>query len=123
VASTTDIAITARQLTRSFNRLVAVDHIDIDIPRAQIYGFLGPNGSGKSTTIRMLCGLLRPTSGECTVLGLPVPKAAEQLRHKIGYMTQRFSLWDDLTVAENLQFMPYLRPVRIAAGQPHASTS
>jgi ABC-2 type transport system ATP-binding protein len=105
VAGGSDIAITARQLTRAFNRLVAVDHIDIDIPRAQIYGFLGPNGSGKSTTIRMLCGLLTPTSGECTVLGLPVPKAAEQLRHKIGYMTQRFSLWDDLTVAENLEFM------------------
>jgi ABC-2 type transport system ATP-binding protein len=105
VANASDIAITARQLTRAFNRLVAVDHIDIDIPRAQIYGFLGPNGSGKSTTIRMLCGLLTPTSGECTVLGLPVPKAAEQLRHKIGYMTQRFSLWDDLTVAENLRFM------------------
>jgi ABC-2 type transport system ATP-binding protein len=105
VASTDDIAITARQLTRKFGSLVAVDHIDIDIPRAQIYGFLGPNGSGKSTTIRMLCGLLTPTSGECTVLGLPVPRAAEQLRHNIGYMTQRFSLWDDLTVAENLQFL------------------
>lgn len=105
MASTDDIAITARQLTRKFGSLVAVDHIDIDIPRAQIYGFLGPNGSGKSTTIRMLCGLLTPTSGECTVLGLPVPRAAEQLRHNIGYMTQRFSLWDDLTVAENLQFL------------------
>ncbi|HEU4601723.1 MAG TPA: ABC transporter ATP-binding protein [Steroidobacteraceae bacterium] len=105
MASTDDIAITARQLTRKFGSLVAVDHIDIDIPRAQIYGFLGPNGSGKSTTIRMLCGLLTPTSGECSVLGLPVPRAAEQLRHKIGYMTQRFSLWDDLTVAENLQFL------------------
>ncbi len=99
------MAITARQLTRKFGSLVAVDHIDIDIPRAQIYGFLGPNGSGKSTTIRMLCGLLTPTSGECTVLGLQVPRAAEQLRRKIGYMTQRFSLWDDLTVAENLQFL------------------
>ncbi|HEU4600545.1 MAG TPA: ABC transporter ATP-binding protein, partial [Steroidobacteraceae bacterium] len=105
MASTSDMAITARQLTRKFGSLVAVDHIDIDIPRAQIYGFLGPNGSGKSTTIRMLCGLLTPTSGECTVLGLQVPRAAEQLRRKIGYMTQRFSLWDDLTVAENLQFL------------------
>jgi ABC-2 type transport system ATP-binding protein len=105
VQSENDIAITARQLTRKFGNLVAVDHVDIEIPRAQIYGFLGPNGSGKSTTIRMLCGLLTPTSGECTVLGLPVPRAAEQLRHKIGYMTQRFSLWDDLTVEENLNFM------------------
>jgi ABC-2 type transport system ATP-binding protein len=105
VANESDTAITARQLTRKFGNLLAVDHVDIDIPRAQIYGFLGPNGSGKSTTIRMLCGLLRPTSGECSVLGLPVPRCAEQLRHKIGYMTQRFSLWDDLTVEENLQFM------------------
>jgi ABC-2 type transport system ATP-binding protein len=105
VSSDSDIAITARGLTRRFGSLVAVDHIDIEIPRAQIYGFLGPNGSGKSTTIRMLCGLLRPTSGECTVLGLPVPRSAEQLRQRIGYMTQRFSLWEDLTVAENLDFI------------------
>ena len=98
-------AISARNLTRRFGKLVAVDHVNLDIPRAQIYGFLGPNGSGKSTTIRMLCGLLRPTSGECVVLGHSVPRDAEQLRQKIGYMTQRFSLWEDLTVEENLDFM------------------
>ncbi len=98
-------AIAARGLTRRFGKLVAVDQVDLEIPRARIYGFLGPNGSGKSTTIRMLCGLLRPSSGECVVLGHPVPAGAEQLRHKIGYMTQRFSLWEDLTVAENLDFM------------------
>lgn len=98
-------AISARGLTRRFGKLVAVDHVSLDIPRANIYGFLGPNGSGKSTTIRMLCGLLRPTAGECTVLGLPVPRDAEKLRYKIGYMTQRFSLWEDLTVEENLDFM------------------
>ena len=98
-------AISARDLTRRFGKLVAVDHVSLDIPRAQIYGFLGPNGSGKSTTIRMLCGLLRPTSGEVTVLGHPVPREAEQLRQKVGYMTQRFSLWEDLTVEENLDFM------------------
>src|SRR5690554_5302936 len=98
-------AITARGLTRRFGKLTAVDHVSLDIPRARIYGFLGPNGSGKSTTIRMLCGLLRPSSGECTVLGHPVPRDAEKLRHKIGYMTQRFSLWEDLTVVENLDFM------------------
>lgn len=98
-------AISARDLTRRFGKLTAVDHVTLDIPRAGIYGFLGPNGSGKSTTIRMLCGLLRPTSGECTVLGHPVPQDAEKLRHKIGYMTQRFSLWEDLTVLENLDFM------------------
>jgi ABC-2 type transport system ATP-binding protein len=98
-------AISARELTRRFGRLTAVDHVSLDIPRAQIYGFLGPNGSGKSTTIRMLCGLLRPTSGSCTVLGYEVPREAEQLRRKIGYMTQRFSLWEDLTVEENLDFI------------------
>jgi ABC-2 type transport system ATP-binding protein len=98
-------AISARDLTRRFGKLTAVDHVTLDIPRARIYGFLGPNGSGKSTTIRMLCGLLRPTSGECTVLGHPVPQDAEKLRHKIGYMTQRFSLWEDLTVFENLDFI------------------
>jgi len=98
-------AISARNLTRRFGKLTAVDHVSLDIPRATIYGFLGPNGSGKSTTIRMLCGLLRPSDGECTVLGHPVPQDAERLRMKIGYMTQRFSLWEDLTVQENLDFM------------------
>ncbi|HKU17385.1 MAG TPA: ABC transporter ATP-binding protein [Steroidobacteraceae bacterium] len=98
-------AITARNLTRRFGKLTAVDHVSLEIPRATIYGFLGPNGSGKSTTIRMLCGLLRPSEGECVVLGHPVPREAEQLRTKIGYMTQRFSLWEDLTVLENLDFM------------------
>ena len=99
------IAISARGLTRNFGSLVAVDHVDLDIPRAHIYGFLGPNGSGKSTTIRMLCGLLRPTSGSVSVLGIDVRHDTEQLRRKLGYMTQRFSLWEDLTVRENLEFM------------------
>jgi len=103
--STGGPAISARGRTRSFGKQVAVDHVDLDIPKAQIYGFLGPNGSGKSTTIRMLCGLLRPSSGECVVLGHSVPRDAERLRQKIGYMTQRFSLWEDLTVEENLDFM------------------
>lgn len=98
-------AITARGLTRQFGHLTAVDHIDLTIPRAAIYGFLGPNGSGKSTTIRMLCGLLRPTTGSVEVLGLDVASAAEKVREKLGYMTQRFSLWEDLSVRENLDFM------------------
>ena len=98
-------AISARNLTRRFGKLTAVDHVSLDIPRATIYGFLGPNGSGKSTTIRMLCGLLRPSEGECVVLGHQVPREAEQLRLKLGYMTQRFSLWEDLTVLENLDFI------------------
>jgi len=100
-----DIAIVARGLTRRFGKLVAVDGVDLAIPRARIFGFLGPNGSGKSTTIRMLCGLLQPTEGSVDVLGYSMPKDAERLRRKLGYMTQRFSLWDDLTTLENLQFM------------------
>jgi ABC-2 type transport system ATP-binding protein len=98
-------AIVARGLTRRFGRVTAVDGVDLDIPRARIYGFLGPNGSGKSTTIRMLCGLLEPTSGTVQVLGHEMPRDAERLRPRLGYMTQKFSLWDDLTVAENLDFM------------------
>jgi ABC-2 type transport system ATP-binding protein len=99
------VVISARGLTKSFGKKRAVDDVDLDISRGQIYGFLGPNGSGKSTTIRMLCGLLRPTSGEVRVLGYSVPREAEKLRLKVGYMTQRFSLWEDLTVMENLEFM------------------
>jgi ABC-2 type transport system ATP-binding protein len=98
-------AIQARELTRKFGSVVAVDHVSLDIERAHIYGFLGPNGSGKSTTIRMFCGLLRPTSGSVHVLGHDVLRDPEALRTKIGYMTQKFSLWDDLTVHENLRFM------------------
>jgi ABC-2 type transport system ATP-binding protein len=98
-------AIVTRGLTRRFGSLLAVDAIDLDIPRNTIYGFLGPNGSGKSTTIRMLCGLLTPTSGSARVLDLPVPDQAEALKHKIGYMTQRFSLYEELTVRENLDFV------------------
>ncbi len=98
-------AIVARGLTRDFGRVRAVNGVDLDIARARIYGFLGPNGSGKSTTIRMLCGLLRPTAGSVTVLGNEMPRDAERLRRSLGYMTQKFSLWDDLTVRENLEFM------------------
>ena len=101
----TGIAIRTRGLTRRFGALVAVDHIDLEIPRAAIYGFLGPNGSGKSTTIRMLCGLLTPSEGEAEVLGLQMPRDAEKLRRKLGYMTQRFSLYEDLSVRENLEFL------------------
>ena len=99
------LAIRARGLTRRFGELVAVDHVDLDVPKACVYGFLGPNGSGKSTTIRMLCGLLTPTSGEIQVLGLRIPAQAEALKRRIGYMTQRFSLFEDLSVRENLDFL------------------
>ncbi len=99
------IAIRTRGLTRRFGELVAVDHVDLAVPRAAIYGFLGPNGSGKSTTIRMLCGLLVPSEGEAEVLGLHMPRDAEKLRRKLGYMTQAFSLYEDLSVRENLEFL------------------
>lgn len=100
-----DNAIESSNLTRRFGTLTAVDHINLAIPRQRIYGFLGPNGSGKSTTIRMLCGLLTPTEGTVTVLNYRVPEQAEILKQKIGYMTQRFSLYEDLTVFENLKFI------------------
>jgi ABC-2 type transport system ATP-binding protein len=98
-------AITARQLTRKFGEKVAVDHIDLDIPAGRIYGFLGPNGSGKSTTLRMLCGMLLPSDGHAEVFGLFVVKDAEAIRRRLGYMPQKFSLWEDLTADENLQFI------------------
>jgi len=101
----TGYAIRAHGLTRTFGSLVAVDHVDLAIPSASVYGFLGPNGSGKSTTIRMLCGLLTPSAGEAEVLGYQVPAQAEALKREVGYMTQRFSLYEDLTVRENLEFM------------------
>ncbi len=100
-----DYAIVASGLTRRFGNNVAVNKVNLRIPRAKIYGFLGPNGSGKSTAIRMLCGLLTPSEGEVSVLGLSVPRDAEKLRHRIGYMTQKFSLYDDLSVLENLEFI------------------
>ncbi len=105
------LAIRARDLTRRFGELVAVDHVDLDVPARRVYGFLGPNGSGKSTTIRMLCGLLTPTDGQIEVLGLQIPAQADALRPHIGYMTQRFSLFEDLTVRENLQFLAAIQGV------------
>jgi ABC-2 type transport system ATP-binding protein len=101
----------ARGLTKKFGTLVAVDHVDLEVPHASVYGFLGPNGSGKSTTIRMLCGLLTPTAGEIEVLGLRIPEQAEILRRRIGYMTQKFSLFEDLTVRENLEFLAAVQDV------------
>ncbi|HET6545555.1 MAG TPA: ABC transporter ATP-binding protein, partial [Rhodanobacteraceae bacterium] len=101
----------ARGLTRRFGELIAVDHVDLEVGRRQVYGFLGPNGSGKSTTIRMLCGLLTPSAGEIEVLGLRIPAEAEALRRRIGYMTQKFSLFEDLTVRENLEFLAAVQGV------------
>ena len=101
----TELAIRTRGLSKQFGPLTAVHNVDLDIPRGQIYGFLGPNGSGKTTAIRMLCGLLTPSAGDISVLGLNIPEDAEELRLRIGYMTQKFSLYDDLSVSENMQFM------------------
>lgn len=106
-----NIAIRARGLTRRFDKLVAVDHVDLEVPAKRVYGFLGPNGSGKSTTIRMLCGLLTPSEGEIEVLGLRIPAQADELRPHIGYMTQKFSLFEDLSVRENLEFLAAIQGV------------
>ncbi|AQS40383.1 ABC-type multidrug transport system, ATPase component [Shewanella psychrophila] len=100
-----ELAINASELSKNFGELAAVSDLNLKVPKGQIYGFLGPNGCGKSTTIRMLTGLLTPTSGEISVLGMSIPKQAEALRLRIGYMTQKFSLYDDLTVKENLEFI------------------
>ncbi|MBN6151219.1 ABC transporter ATP-binding protein [Xanthomonas sp. AmX2] len=95
----------ARGVSKRFGDFTAVDAVDLSVPRASVYGFLGPNGSGKSTTIRMLCGLLTPSAGQIEVLGLRIPEQAEALRLRMGYMTQRFSLYEDLSVRENLEFL------------------
>ena len=111
------VAIRARGLTKRFGALTAVDHVDLQVPRGHVYGFLGPNGSGKSTTIRMLCGLLVPSEGEAEVLGLPIPEQAEVLRGRIGYMTQKFSLFEDLGVRENLEFLAAVQGLSRAAAK------
>jgi ABC-2 type transport system ATP-binding protein len=109
---TVGYAIQTRHLTRRFGTLTAVDDVSLSIPQGQIYGFLGPNGSGKSTTIRMLCGLLKPSGGEVDVLGYRIPRESELLRRKIGYMTQQFSLYSDLSTFENLEFMARIFSLR-----------
>jgi ABC-2 type transport system ATP-binding protein len=96
--------IDARHLTRRFGDLVAVEDLTFSVYPGEVFGFLGPNGSGKSTTIRMLCGLLLPTAGECQVLGFDVARQAEQIKQGIGYMSQRFALYEDLSVWDNLDF-------------------
>jgi len=99
-----DIAVRVTKLRRTFGDFVAVDDIDLAVQRGEIFGFLGPNGAGKSTTIRMLCGLLIPTGGAGTVGGFDINKESESIKQIIGYMSQKFSLYDDLTVEENINF-------------------
>jgi ABC-2 type transport system ATP-binding protein len=98
------LAIETRQLTRRFAAVTAVDHLSLAVEDGEVFGLLGPNGSGKTTTIRMLCGLMTPTAGSATVVGFDVATQSEQLRRNIGYMSQRYGLYDDLTVIENLRF-------------------
>ncbi|MBM26021.1 MAG: ABC transporter ATP-binding protein [Chloroflexi bacterium] len=100
-----EMAITAKLISKSFGDFKAIDEISLSIPKGTIFGFLGPNGCGKTTAIRMLTGLLIPTNGSIDVLNHSLPKESEKLKYKIGYMTQKFSLYNDLTVEENLKFI------------------
>jgi ABC-2 type transport system ATP-binding protein len=108
----TAFAVDVHGLTRLFDAFVAVDHIDLQVESGTVFGFLGPNGAGKSTTIRMLCGILRPSAGQGTVGGFDILRQTERLKSNIGYMSQRFSLYEDLTVQENLLFFAGIYNVR-----------
>ena len=105
MTTTTQPAIDVRGLTKRYGERVVVDHFDMQVPRGRIYGFLGPNGSGKTTTIRMLCGLLTPDEGEGTCLGYDIRRESQQIKRQVGYMTQKFGLYEDLSIEENLAFI------------------
>ena len=107
-ASSSDIAIDVHGLSKSFDGHEVVHDLSMQVKRGSIYGFLGPNGSGKTTTIRMLCGLLTPDSGEGRCLGYDIRRDADRIKRRVGYMTQRFSLYQDLSVLENLEFVARL---------------
>jgi ABC-2 type transport system ATP-binding protein len=108
-------AVETRELTRRFGKRVAVDHLNLHVRAGELYGFLGPNGAGKSTTLRMLCGILEPTEGGGTVLGIDLVAEPERIKSVIGYMSQKFSLYDELTVDENLTF--YARVYEVPRAQ------
>ncbi|MCB1528645.1 MAG: ABC transporter ATP-binding protein [Hyphomicrobiaceae bacterium] len=110
--NSSDIAIQVEGLTKSFGDKVVVRDLSMTVHRGQIYGFLGPNGSGKTTTIRMLCGLLTPDSGRGTCLGYDILKDSRLIKERVGYMTQRFSLYQDLTIKENLEFVARIYGLR-----------
>src|SRR4030095_8611331 len=99
-----DKVITAKDLTKRFGHFTAVDHISFDVHKGEIFGFLGANGAGKTTAMRMLCGLSLPTSGQATVAGYDLYNDAEKIKMNIGYMSQKFSLYEDLTIRENIRF-------------------
>src|SRR6476661_4683510 len=115
-APASDIAIDVHGLSKSFGGREVVHELSMQVKRGTIYGFLGPNGSGKTTTIRMLCGLLTPDSGEGTCLGYDIRRDAEKIKRQVGYMTQRFSLYQDLSVRENLEFVARLYGLADARG-------
>jgi ABC-2 type transport system ATP-binding protein len=115
-----DIAIDVEGLTKSFDGRVVVRNLSMQVKRGTIYGFLGPNGSGKTTTIRMLCGLLTPDQGHGTCLGYDIIKQSDQIKRLVGYMTQRFSLYQDLSVRENLEFVARLYGMRNPSGAARA---
>jgi ABC-2 type transport system ATP-binding protein len=98
------IAVQTNELTRNFGKFIAVNKVSIDVYQGEIFGFLGANGAGKTTMIRMLCGLLMPSSGKGSVAGFDIYKQSEKIKQNIGYMSQKFSLYDDLTIAENIEF-------------------
>jgi len=108
----TELAVDVCGLTRHFADFVAVDHIDLQVAPGTVFGFLGPNGAGKSTTIRMLCGILRPSAGRARVGGFDIVRQTDQVKNRIGYMSQKFSLYEDLTVEENLRFFAGIYNVR-----------
>ena len=99
-----DYAIETNHITKKFGSFTALNQVDIKVPRGKIYGFLGPNGAGKTTLIKILCGLIKPNEGSASILGFDLTKDAEEIKHKIGYMSQKYSLYDDLTAKENLEF-------------------
>jgi ABC-2 type transport system ATP-binding protein len=106
------LAVTVQNLTRKFGKFTAVDNVSFEVNKGEIFGFLGPNGAGKSTTIRMLCGILAPSSGKALVAGYDIGKQPDLVKQNIGYMSQKFSLYEDLSVAENIEFYAGIYGIR-----------